>query len=80
MSRLGKQIEEVAAALNPLGVRFAFDRGSRTRIPQGRPIKSVPGGARDPYEALDDLMVVVEALCPRWPMRGIFKSGGFWLL
>lgn len=24
---------------------------------------------RDPFEALDDLMVVVEALCPIWPPR-----------
>lgn len=23
----------------------------------------------DPFAALDDLMVVVEALCPRWPAR-----------
>lgn len=23
----------------------------------------------DPFAALDDLMVVVEALCPRWPER-----------
>jgi hypothetical protein len=26
-------------------------------------------GAADPFTALDDLMVVVEALCPRWPSR-----------
>ncbi|MGD9597390.1 MAG: hypothetical protein AB7G76_03345 [Steroidobacteraceae bacterium] len=24
---------------------------------------------RDPYEALDDLMCVLEELCPRWPPR-----------
>ncbi|MCC7460981.1 MAG: hypothetical protein IT480_00825 [Gammaproteobacteria bacterium] len=23
----------------------------------------------DPFQALDDLMVVLEALCPRWPVR-----------
>ena len=23
----------------------------------------------DPFQALDDLMVVLEALCPRWPAR-----------
>lgn len=28
---------------------------------------------RDPYEALDDLMVVVEALCPAWPARATFR-------
>lgn len=27
---------------------------------------------RDPFEALDDLMVVVEALCPTWPLRESF--------
>jgi hypothetical protein len=27
---------------------------------------------RDPFEALDDLMVVVEALCPTWPWRESF--------
>jgi len=29
---------------------------------------------RDPYAALDDLMVVVEALCPQWPARPLFKG------
>ena len=33
----------------------------------------VPAQAiRDPFEALDDLMVVVEALCPTWPLRESF--------
>ncbi len=27
---------------------------------------------REPYAALDDLMVVVEALCPQWPARATF--------
>jgi hypothetical protein len=26
----------------------------------------------DPYRALDELMAVVEALCPEWPERGVF--------
>lgn len=26
----------------------------------------------DPYRTLDELMVVVEALCPQWPSRGTF--------
>jgi hypothetical protein len=29
---------------------------------------------RDPFEALDDLMVVVEALCPTWPWRESFGT------
>jgi hypothetical protein len=27
--------------------------------------------SRDPFEVLDDLMAVVEALCPTWPPREI---------
>jgi hypothetical protein len=34
----------------------------------------------DPYRRLDDLMVVVEALCPSWPERGIFVESGAMLL
>ena len=29
---------------------------------------------RDPFDALDDLMVVVEALCPTWPWRESFGT------
>jgi hypothetical protein len=43
-------------------------------------ITTAPVSKRDPYEALDDLMVVVEALCPRWPSRDTFKTEGIWLL
>jgi hypothetical protein len=35
---------------------------------------------RDPFEALDDLMTVVEALTPTWPCRDVMKEGKFWLL
>lgn len=35
--------------------------------------------ARDPFRALDDLMVVVEALCPEWPARDIFRGNRFLL-
>ncbi|HMN44175.1 MAG TPA: hypothetical protein PKE27_06375 [Povalibacter sp.] len=34
----------------------------------------------DPYRALDELMAVVEALCPEWPERGVFVDGGKMLL
>lgn len=37
-------------------------------------------GERDPYEDLDDLMTVVEALCPTWPERPIISGTGTWLL
>jgi|HubBroStandDraft_3_1064219.scaffolds.fasta_scaffold801737_2 hypothetical protein len=35
---------------------------------------------REPFEALDDLMSVVEALCPSWPPREIFPRVGKFLL
>ena len=31
-----------------------------------------PQAEPDPYAALDDLMCVIEALCPIWPPRPIF--------
>lgn len=37
-------------------------------------VVSVASAPRDPYAALDDLMVVVEALCPQWPARPLFKG------
>ena len=43
-------------------------------------VTTSPLSKRDPYEVLDDLMVVVEALCPRWPARETFKTDGVWLL
>jgi hypothetical protein len=36
--------------------------------------------ATDPYQALDELMVAVEALCPRWPERPTFPSKARFLL
>jgi hypothetical protein len=34
----------------------------------------------DPYKALDDLMSVVEALCPTWPPRENFRETDKFLL
>lgn len=34
-----------------------------------------PEASKDPYAVLDDLMVVVESLCPRWPERKTFRAG-----
>lgn len=39
-----------------------------------------PPEAADPYRALDELMVVVEALCPVWPERGTFPANSRMLL
>jgi hypothetical protein len=42
---------------------------------------STPAWAgNDPYQALDDLMAVVETLCPVWPERDTFVDGGKMLL
>ncbi len=35
---------------------------------------------RDPFEALDDLMTVVEAPCPVWPRRGAVADSSSFLL
>jgi hypothetical protein len=35
---------------------------------------------REPYEALDDLMSVIEALCPTWPPRETTSGIGKFLL
>jgi hypothetical protein len=39
-----------------------------------------PARLSDPYQALDDLMVAVEALCPVWPPREPLRSGPRMLL
>jgi hypothetical protein len=43
-------------------------------------LRELPTLAADPLAALDDLMVVVEALSPTWPARRIFSADGLWLL
>lgn len=35
---------------------------------------------QDPFKALDELMVVVEALCPKWPERPTFEGTKCFLL
>jgi hypothetical protein len=39
-----------------------------------------PGLPADPFQALDDLMAAVEALCPTWPPRETFLDTGGMLL
>lgn len=39
----------------------------------GLPWNSGPT-SRDPFEALDDLMCVIEELCPAWPERPTFQA------
>lgn len=39
-----------------------------------------PSGSTDPFAALDELMRVVEALCPEWPERPPFSANARMLL
>lgn len=39
-----------------------------------------PVDSRNPFAALDDLMTVVEALCPIWPPRAPAKTPGCYRL
>jgi hypothetical protein len=39
-----------------------------------------PVDSRDPFEALDDLMQVVESLCPTYPERDTFPARGIFKL
>jgi hypothetical protein len=43
-------------------------------------IRVAPNTLADPYQALDDLMAAVEALCPTWPQRDTFINAGALLL
>lgn len=46
--------------------------GSEVNVPS----RSYAGSEEDPYFVLDQLMVVVEALCPVWPPRPTFADAG----
>jgi len=43
--------------------------GARHLLAANGGLEQQLGRPADPFAALDDLMVVVEALCPRWPAR-----------
>jgi hypothetical protein len=43
-------------------------------------IQVTPNSPGDPFQALDDLMAAVEALCPTWPQRETFMNPGGMLL
>src|SRR5690606_5357006 len=44
-------------------------------LPAGRDVSE-----RDPFEQLDDLMCVIEALCPTWPARPTFRDCRIFLI
>lgn len=43
-------------------------------------IDSAPLSKRDPYDVLEELMAVVEELCPTWPVRDTFEKHQIFLL
>ena len=53
-------------------IEFPFAAGAGLHVPVSL--------REDPYQALDDLMAAVEALCPAWPPRAGFNGGGKMLL
>lgn len=36
-------------------------------------VRVTPELPGDPYRVLDDLMAVIEQLCPQWPERDVFR-------
>ena len=39
-------------------------------------VPASPPETRDPFAALDDLMAVIDALCPQWPLRNTVAGPG----
>jgi hypothetical protein len=60
----------MSSSANSTDQPFANSAGIKVRLVQDE----------DPYRVLDDLMVVIEALCPVWPERGTFVDAGKMLL
>lgn len=44
----------------------------------GGGLDTPPMDSEDPYERLDDLMSIIEALCPTWSHREPFAAEGLW--
>jgi hypothetical protein len=71
--RRTQDLEDIKAVVAANRQALATDNGQPIASDGG--ITHVPAAAdRDPFETLDDLMTVIEALCPIWPRRGIFSS------
>jgi hypothetical protein len=58
----------------------SFETPSEPPFAGGSGVRCSPRPQDDPYRTLDDLMAVIEALCPTWPQRGTFVSAGKMLL
>jgi hypothetical protein len=53
---------------DPTAVQQPFSGSGHSRVEAHR--------HRDPYAELDDLMAVIESLCPDWPPRLPFRDSG----
>jgi hypothetical protein len=51
------------------------EKSTDTPISAGGGISAPEAVLDDPYRALDELMAVVEELCPVWPPRPTFADG-----
>ena len=60
-------VEDLRKSDNPGTTPLAVEGGVTVALPV----------TRDPFEVLDDLMTVVEALCPTWPPRDSITRGPF---
>lgn len=52
----------------------SYEKSSNTPLVAEGGVQVPTDRLEDPYRALDDLMAVVEALCPEWPQRDVFKN------
>jgi len=61
-------------------MNYSEKPAERTPLAGDGGLKSPATPLEDPFEVLDDLMVVVEGLCPTWPTRPPFRDGGYMLI
>jgi hypothetical protein len=77
----GPEKPVIPRAPSSFGEVWVTEGLSGLKIQSDGGITHVPAATdRDPFEALDDLMTVIEALCPVWPHREIFSSADRFLI
>jgi len=60
-----------------IGFKMRSDSPDTTPLAAEGGVTIAPPETRDPFEVFDDLMTVVEALCPTWPPRDSVTPGPF---
>lgn len=56
------------------------EKSTDAPILAGGGVTAPPADAADPYRVLDELMAVIEELCPVWPARPTFATESNYLL